>query len=102
MTQVEHELELYYNQYEVMSSGKEKITPEDVEKLHLGLNMSRTSPECQKMINYLVYLESLAALVFRQVIHLDVIDDLFSYRFFLAVNNPVVQECELLPYADFY
>lgn len=102
MTQVEHELELYYNQYEVMASGREKVTPDDVKKLHLGLNMSRTNPECQKLINYLVYLESLAALVFRQVIHLDVIDDLFSYRFFLAVNNPIVQECELLPYADFY
>ena len=55
-----------------------------------------------QLINYLVYLEALAALVDRQVIHLNVIDDLFSYRFFLAVNNPVVQQDELFPYSDFY
>ena len=102
MTQVEHELELFYNHYKVEFAGREKVSSEEVAQIHLGLNMSRTSPECQKLINYLVYLESLAALVFRQVIHLDVIDDLFSYRFFLAVNNPVIQECELLPYANFY
>jgi len=102
MTQVEHELELFYNQYEAEFSRKAAVSADEVSRIHLGLNMSRVSPECQKMINYLVYLESLAALVYRQVIHLDVIDDLFSYRFFLAVNNPVVQECELLPYADFY
>jgi hypothetical protein len=34
--------------------------------------------------------------------HLGIIDDLFAYRFFIAVNNPVVQEYELIPYADFY
>ena len=102
MTQVEHELELYYNQYQACLTGEHEIPMSEIRKLHLGLSMSRTSPDCQKMINYLVYLESLAALVYRQVIHLNVIDDLFSYRFFLAVNNPIVQECELLPYADFY
>lgn len=102
MSLVEHELELYYNQYEALLNGREKLTQKEMETIHLGLNQSRASDECQKLINYLVYLESLAALVDRQVIHLDVIDDLFSYRFFIAVNNPVVQQDELLPYKDFY
>ncbi len=30
------------------------------------------------------------------------IDDLMSYRYFIAMNNPVVQEIELLEYPDFY
>ncbi len=102
MTLVEHELELYYNQYEAMINDKSNPDLNVVSKLTLGISQSRTSEQCQKLINYLVYLEALAALVERQVIHLDVIDNLFSYRFFLAVNNPIVQENELLPYSDFY
>ena len=102
MTYVEHELELYYNQYVAFLGNRQTLTANEIEKLHLGINQSRTKEDCQKMINYLVYLESLAALEGRNIIHLDVIDDLFSYRFFLAVNNPVVQENELLPYRDFY
>lgn len=102
MSLVEHELELYYNQYETLLNGRKNLPEKEMHTIHLGLNQSRTSEDCQKLINYLVYLEALAALVDRQVIHLDVIDDLFSYRFFLAVNNPVVQQDELLPYQDFY
>ena len=102
MSFVEHELELYYNQYEAMHKENEDLSADELQKIHLGISQSRTSDECQKLINYLVYLEALAALVGRQVIHLGVIDDLFSYRFFLAVNNPVVQQDELFPYADYY
>ncbi len=102
MSFVEHELELYYNQYEARLRGQDSLPDESLYEIHLGISQSRTSDECQKLINYLVYLEALAALVDRQVIHLGVIDDLFSYRFFLAVNNPVVQQDELFPYADYY
>ena len=56
----------------------------------------------QAFINYLVYNEALAALVFRKVLTLDVIDDLFSYRFFLAMNNPVLQKEEIIPEAEYY
>lgn len=58
--------------------------------------------EKQSLINYLVYIEALAALVFRKVISLESIDDLFSYRFFLAMNNPIVQETELFKEAEYY
>lgn len=102
MTFIEHELELYYNQYVVQFNGGEAESLDDVRDIHLGINLSRSSEDCQKLINYLVYLEALAALVDRGVIHLSVIDDLFSYRFFIAVNNPIVQENELYPYKDFY
>ncbi len=103
MTHIEHELELYFNQYQDNTSDeKPALTDEEISKLHLGLNVSRTSPECQSIINYLVYLESLAAIVANRVVHLEVITDLFAYRFFLAVNNPVIQECELLPYSEYY
>lgn len=102
MTMIEHELELYYNQYEVLFGNEDAISYDNVSKVYLGINLSRTSEDCQKMINYLVYLEALASMIESHVLHISVIDDLFSYRFFLAVNNPVIQENELFPYADFY
>lgn len=56
----------------------------------------------QKFINYLVYLEGLAPLILSGVLKLDHIDDLFAYRFFLAVNNKNVQTDQLLRYAPYY
>lgn len=103
MTQIEHVLELYYNQYEARYSKHDKLAGNAAtQELELVLDLSREGEDCQKLINYLVYLEALAALVERNVIHIDVIDNLFAYRFFLAVNNPVVQETELIPYKDYY
>jgi len=93
LTAVEHELELYYN---------ESLEIDDISSITLGLDLDRKSEDCQKLINYLVYMEALAAIVQRNVLHLGVIDDLFAYRFFIAVNNPVVQKNELLPYANYY
>ena len=93
LTNVEHALELFYN---------DSLEVEDISKLELTLDLDRKSDDCQRLINYLVYMESLAAIVQRDVMHLDVIDDLFAYRFFIAVNNPIVQKNELLPYANYY
>ena len=93
MTRVEHALELYYNNH-IIGIPKEQNK--------LQLNMSRESDDCQALIDYLVYLESISDCVKKGVLHLDVIDHLFAYRFFLAVNNPYVQEAELLPFKDFY
>ncbi len=57
---------------------------------------------CQHLVNYLVHLEGIAAIINNGVLHLDVIDDLMAYRYFIAVNNPVVQKMELLEYANFF
>ena len=103
MTKIEHELELYYNQYiEVKKKLGRDMEANDINEIRLGINLSRTSEDCQTLIDYLVYLESLAIMVENGVIRIQDVDDLFSYRFFLAVNNPVVQEHELLPFSDFY
>lgn len=56
----------------------------------------------QHLVNYLVHLEGIAAIINNGVLHLDVIDDLMAYRYFIAVNNPVVQKMELLEYANFF
>lgn len=56
----------------------------------------------QHLVNYLVHLEGIAAIINNGVLRLDVIDDLMAYRYFIAVNNPVVQKLELLEYAHFF
>lgn len=56
----------------------------------------------QMFINYLVYLEGLAPLILRDVLHLSHVDDLFAYRFFLAVNNREIQEDQLFAFPDYY
>lgn len=56
----------------------------------------------QQFINYLVYLEGLAPLVFRNILKLEHIDDLMAYRFFLAMNNKELQEDQLFRYGDYY
>lgn len=56
----------------------------------------------QKYVNYLVYLEGIAPLILNDVVRLDNVDDLFAYRFFVAVNNPVLQKETLESYGGFY
>lgn len=56
----------------------------------------------QDLINYLIHLECLSAIISRNVLTVEAINDLFYYRFFLAANNPVVQKIELVPDAEYY
>ena len=61
-----------------------------------------TDENRQLFINYLVYLESLAPLILRGVLQLEHVDDLFAYRYFLAVNHPQVQRDQLFVFPDYY
>jgi ribosomal protein S18 acetylase RimI-like enzyme len=61
-----------------------------------------TDENRQKFVNYLVYLEGLTPVILNGVMSLEHIDNLMAYRFFLAVNNPELQEKELSPFADYY
>ena len=56
----------------------------------------------QRFINYLVYLEGLAPLIFRDILKLEHIDDLMAYRFFLALNNRELQEDQLFRYPEYF
>lgn len=56
----------------------------------------------QDLVNYLVHLEGFSASVLQGVLELRDVDDLFAYRFFLAMNHPEVQALELFPCATYY
>ena len=49
-----------------------------------------------------MHLEGIAVLVKNGFLHIETIDDLMSYRYFIAMNNPIVQDLELCQYRDFY
>ena len=95
LSDVEWELEKYFNRYQ-----KNKLTNEYKEEFEEKFALENR--ERQHLVNYLVHLEGIAALVNNGVIHLDAIDDLMSYRYFVAVNNPIVQKIELLEYPEYY
>lgn len=56
----------------------------------------------QLFINYLVYLEGFTSLILRDVLPLEHIDDLFAYRYFLAINNRELQRDQLFQFPDYY
>lgn len=94
---VELELEKYYVQYrEARRMG------EPVSEVPFDIDLDVYDENRQSVVNYLVHLEGIAALVNEGVLHLNVITDLMAYRYFIAVNNPIVQKKELLPYQEYY
>ena len=96
-SQVELELEKYFYAYQAAGSpaSRENGIP-------FGIDLDVFDKNRQSLVNYLVYLEGIAALVNEGVLHLNVITDLMAYRYFIAVNNPYVQDKELLPSRDYY
>ena len=55
-----------------------------------------------KIIAYLEWIESIASLLERGTIDFYTIDNTISYRFFVIVNNPQVQENELIKYDEYW
>ena len=97
LTKVEWRLEQYYAEYQERIHRKK---PTKTIPFHLTCDLEDL--ERQHLINYLVHLEGIAALVNDGVLRLSAITDLMAYRYFIAVNNPVVQKNELLPYINYY
>lgn len=54
------------------------------------------------IIDYLGFFETMFLLMKRKIIDIKLIDELFSYRFFIAVHNPYVQKKCLVKYNKFY
>ena len=53
--------------------------------------------EKSKISNYLTFFETIYILYKKEVISFDIIDDLFAYRFFLAVHSRLIQQEKLIP-----
>lgn len=83
----------------MFAAALEKMLDED----YSGVKKLELTTEHQEMvIQYLVWVKTLSALINRRMIKLSAIDDLFSYKFFIAVNNEQIQKMELIPYKTAY
>ena len=98
MAMVEHKLEQYYSL--VKNHADEKTISKEKENLKIYFDIDKK--ERQDLVNYLVHLEGVATLVNTGVLKIKTISNLMAYRFFIAVNNPVVQDLELDEYREFY
>lgn len=61
-----------------------------------------TEDDITKVASYMTFFEVMYLLISRNIIKLHMIDDLFAYQFFILLNNPYIQELELLPCQDYY
>ncbi|MBQ3518197.1 MAG: hypothetical protein IJA31_02620, partial [Clostridia bacterium] len=95
MSAIEWELEKFFYKYR-----SDELTEEYIEEFRKHFDIE--SENRQNLVNYLVHLEGIAALVKNKILHIEMIDDLMSYRYFIAMNNPIVQKLELNEYSDFY
>lgn len=97
MNRVEHRLEQFYYLLRNKRFDDAEAYKNTLEKV-----WDIRADERQDLVNYLVHLESIATLVKNDVIRIKAINDLMGYRFFIAVNNPVVQKLELEEYGEYY
>lgn len=77
-----------------------QMKPED--KKYNKQRDEETAKHYQNIINYLAYLESFVPLIIYNRIKMEEVDDLYGYRYFIAMNNPVLQDMELFPDRDYY
>jgi len=73
-----------------------------LEEYQAGNKKALTKEMKLGIINYLVWCESLSVLIQREVMDFDTIDNIYSYRFFVIVNNKWIQKNELVPCAEYY
>lgn len=84
-------------------------TNPDIKYIFAKLQNSRGSEEDPfidedmiKVVDYLTFFETISNLIQRNVLNFDMINDLFSYRFFIIVHNIHIQDREIIPDNSYY
>lgn len=84
-------------------------TNPDIKYIFAKLQNSRGSAEDPfidedmiKVVDYLTFFETISNLIQRKVLNFDMINDLFSYRFFIIVHNIHVQNREIIADNSYY
>ncbi len=54
------------------------------------------------VLNYLTWVRTLCDLIDRKILSYESIDEIYSYKFFMILNNKEVQEMEIHKYVDLY
>lgn len=61
-----------------------------------------TEDDYDSIVTYAQWLEALCATIKRDILSFDFINDMYSYIFFVFVNNKYIQKKELLPNLEYY
>lgn len=77
---------------------------DDIKSIYKKLikNERITEEDQCAVVEYLTFFETIYLLLDRNVLNMKFIDDLFSYRFFAAINNKDIQDMEIIKDADSY
>ena len=67
-----------------------------------GLEDPFTDEDAVKIVHYLTFFETINYLIKRKVLNFDMIDNIFAYRFFVAVHNRHIQSRELVKDDRYY
>lgn len=92
---------LNYGKYFHEVKGNDEIN-EKLEKYQQGQKDIFNESDNMGIINCLVWCEGLSVLIQDGTLELCKIDNLFSYTFFLIVNNEYIQKHELVENAEYY
>lgn len=77
----------YQTLLDLLSSNVSKTFPEDIEEL---------------ISSYFDFFEPIYILIKKDILKLELIDDLFCFRFFSVVNHPFVQDMVLTKHKEYY
>ncbi len=77
---------------------------EAIQRIYRKLQMNEpiSDSDTPDIVAYLTYFETVWVLLKKNILDFDTLDNLFSYRFFLAVNNPDIQRISLIKYDSEY
>lgn len=86
----------YKKAYRLLQAYAEADEANDKSKKEKAMKMLKEDMEVAEISNYLTFFEVFQLLRDKNTLKIDMFDDLFAYRFFLAVHNPYIQEKKLL------
>ena len=68
----------------------------------LDVNPFDAQAERRYIVDYLTYFETIYILYKKDVFSIAELDEMFAFRFFIAINDPYIQQIELKPNGPFY
>lgn len=89
----------FFNEYDLGGLFSKLDDDYDNPKSTYKFNVEK---EREPFIKYVMWIESLSAIILDSVIDIASIDKALGYRFFLLVNNKEVQKQEIIPFIDLY
>ena len=73
-----------------------------LDKAYFERKSDKTNIERREIVAYLTFFEMMCNLIIKGVLKINDVDALYGYPFFIAMNNEVIQNTELVKFRQFY